>query len=153
MSTKDSEDYLEPEYRPNEEWMDPIPRFEKRGERSKEVMAGKGNVKYQRPGHLVRVVCGDGDLIPDEPQPSTDVEYIGRVGVNIGDGGMGETGEFRQQFVKFSDGEEKAFCGWQLEWVYQDLDLERIRCDYEISHERFAEMLREWLDAQKVGEK
>ena len=108
-------------------------------------MAGKGNVKYQRPGALVRVVCGDGEEIPMEPQPSGDAAYIGRTGVNIGDGGMGLAGEFRMQWVRFSDGEEKAFHGWQLEWVYEQLDLDRVRQDNNMDKAQFAKQLREWL--------
>ena len=110
------------------------------------TMAGKGNVKYQRPGHAVRVICGNGDLVPDDPQPSTDAEYIGRVGINLGDGGMGQSGEFREQIVEFPGGERRAFYGWQLEWVYDDLDLERLRKDYGVEEGRFCKMLIAYLE-------
>jgi len=108
-------------------------------------MAGKGNVHYQRPGALVRVISGDGEIIPSEPQPSTDAEYVGRIGVNIGDGGLGASGEFRMQWVRFSDGGVKAFRGWQLEWVNDPIVLESLRKRREVDKATFAKILREWL--------
>lgn len=74
-------------------------------------------VNYLRIGALVKVVYGDGEKIPQEPLPSTDAEYIGRIGRMVDDGGLADHGCMRYQFIEFNDGEIKRFRGWQLEYV------------------------------------
>lgn len=94
----------------------------------------------------MRVVCGNGDLSLDDPAPSTDEAYIGRIGRNIDDGSLSKFGSMREQWLQFADGETKWFYGWQLEHVHPELDLEQLRLGHGLSVPAFATLVQAWLD-------
>jgi hypothetical protein len=68
----------------------------------------------------MKVVKGNGEFIPGDPQPSDDAEYIGRIGRNISDGSLRDCGMFREQLLQFGDGEQKWFRGWQLDIITEE---------------------------------